>query len=176
VEPGLPPRRPPPARRGLALLVERAAAAWALCGGLVLLGVVGVHVASVLSRALGGRPVAAAFELTELGVAAAAFAFLPYCQMTGANVVADVFTARASPRAQAALAFVASAAALGFALLLAQRMYLGLLDQRAFGYATTILHAPVWWVFAVAVASLALLAAAAAVTLAESLREVVRGR
>jgi TRAP-type C4-dicarboxylate transport system permease small subunit len=164
-----------PARHGLSRLVERAATAWALAGGVLLLALVAVNTWSVVSRALGGRPFAGAFELTEVGVAVAVFAFLPYCQLTGANVTADIFTARASRRALGVFALLASIVALGFALLLAQRMYLGLLDQRAFGYATTILQVRIWWAFVPIVASLALLALAAAVTLAESARATARG-
>jgi TRAP-type C4-dicarboxylate transport system permease small subunit len=169
------PDAPAPSfRRGLPLLVERIATLWALAGGVLLLGVVAVNTWSIASRALGGRPFAGAFELTEVGVAVAVFTFLPYCQLVGANVTADIFTARAAPRTVAALALLASVVALGFALLLAQRMYLGLIDQRAFGYATTILNVPIWWAFVPIVGSLGLLALAALVTLMESARETAR--
>jgi TRAP-type C4-dicarboxylate transport system permease small subunit len=166
------PDRPP--RRGLALLVEQVATAWALAGGAVLLAIVAINTFSVVSRALGGRPFAGAFELTETGVAVAAFTFLPYCQLMGANVTADIFTARASRRTVAAFALLAAIIALLFALLLAQRMYLGLLDQRSFRAATTILQVPIWWAFVPIVTSLLLLALAAAVTLAETARDMVR--
>jgi TRAP-type C4-dicarboxylate transport system permease small subunit len=172
--PGAPHDHGPPPRTGAAGLVERAATLWALAGGVLLLAVVAVNTWSVVSRALGGRPFAGAFELTEVGVAVAVFAFLPYCQLVGANVTADIFTARASKRAIAAFALLASLVALGFALLLAQRMYLGLLDQRAFGYATTILTVRIWWAFVPIVFSLGLLALAALVTLVESARETAR--
>jgi TRAP-type C4-dicarboxylate transport system permease small subunit len=140
----------------------------------LLLGVVAVNTWSIASRALGGRPCAGAFELTEVGVAVAVFTFLPYCQLVGANVTADIFTARAGPRLLAAFALLGSLVALAFSLLLAQRMYLGLLDQRAFGYATTILNVRIWWAFVPIVGSLALLALAALVTLVEAARETAR--
>ena len=165
----------PPPRRGFALAVERATRAWALAGGVILLAVVLVNTWSVASAAIGGPPFAGAFELTEMGTAVAVFTFLPYCQLVGANVTADIFTARASRRVVAACGLLAAVAALGFALLLAQRMYLGLLDQRAFGYATTILGVPIWWAFVTAVISLLLLALAASVSLAEAGRDLARG-
>jgi TRAP-type C4-dicarboxylate transport system permease small subunit len=165
----------PPSRRGFSLLVERATRGWALAGGVALLGVVFVNTWSVASAGIGGPPFAGAFELTELGTAVAIFTFLPHCQLVGANVTADIFTARASRRTVAAFSLLAAVCALGFALLLAQRMYLGLLDQKAFGYATTILAVPIWWAFAVAVASLLLLALAASVSLVEAGRELAEG-
>lgn len=158
----------PPPRRGLPSAVERVARLWALAGGAILIGVVLVNTWSVASAAIGGPPFAGAFELTEMGTAVAVFTFLPYCQLVGANVTADIFTARASRRTVAVFALFAAVVALAFALVLAQRMYLGLLDQQAFGYATTILGMPIWWAFVPAVISLLLLALAAAVSLAEA--------
>lgn len=159
-----------PTRTGAARLVERAAGLWALAGGALLLAVVAVNTWSVLARALGGRPFAGAFEITEAGVAVAVFAFLPWCQITGANVSADIFTARASRRSVAAFTLLGTLAALGFALLLTRQMYLGLLDQKAFNSTTAILQLPLWWAFAAIVASLALLAVAALVTVLEAVR------
>ncbi len=163
-----------PERRGLAGAVERAATAWALAGGVLLLAIVAVNAWSILANALFGRPFAGAFELSEVGVAVAVFSFLPYCQITGANVTADIFTARAPRRWVAAFALLAAVVALGFALLLAQRMWLGLLDQKAYNLTTAILQVPIWWAFVPVVASLVLLALAALVSLLEAGRAVAR--
>jgi TRAP-type C4-dicarboxylate transport system permease small subunit len=162
-------------RAGIAGAVRRAAHLWALLGGVVLTAVIAVNVASVVGGAFG-VPFPGDFELTEIGVAVAAFMFLPYCQITGANVTADIFTARAGTRWIALFALIAAVVALGFALLLFWRMQAGLLDQKGYGQVTAILQVPVWWGFVPILASLALLAAAAAVTLAEAARGVATGR
>lgn len=146
----------------------------ALAGGVLLLAIVAVNAWSILANALFGRPFAGAFELSEVGVAVAVFSFLPYCQITGANVTADIFTARAPRRWVAAFALLAAVVALGFALLLAQRMWLGLLDQKAYNLTTAILQVPIWWAFVPVVASLVLLALAALVSLLEAGRAVAR--
>jgi TRAP-type C4-dicarboxylate transport system permease small subunit len=156
-------------------LAVRAATAWALVGGLVLSAAIAVNVASILGVMLGLGPVPGDFELTEIGVAVAAFAFLPYCQATGRNVTADIFTARASPRWLGRFELLASSVAFLFALLLLWRMSLGMADQREYGYTTTILQIPVWWGYAASLASLALLAFAAAATWLDALRRA-RGR
>lgn len=158
-------------RSGISAAVARLATLWALLGGLVLLAVVAINVASVVGGILG-KPFAGDFELTEIGVAVAVFAFLPYCQLTDANVTADIFTARASPRTLAALRALASAIALGFAALLAWRMSLGMIDQKTYGYVTAILQVPIWWGFVPILISLALLVATAMVTFVESGRKV----
>ncbi len=154
--------------------VRRLVVAWAVAGGLVLLALVLVNVVSVVGTALLATPFPGDVELTEMGVAIAAFAFLPYCQLVGANVVADIFTARATPRTRARLAVAGDLVALGFALLLLWRMALGMLDQRAYGYTTAILQIPVWWAFVPVLASLLLLAVAALLTLRDHLAEARR--
>ena len=56
-----------------------------------MLLVVAMHTWSVIGNQFG-MPFPGDFEMTEIGIANAAFAFLPYCQLTGANVTADIFT------------------------------------------------------------------------------------
>ncbi len=145
--------------------------AWALFGGLVLIAVVSVNVASVIGGVVW-KPFPGDFEMTEVGIAVAAFAFLPYCQLTGANVTADIFTSRASEATVAIFSLFGSLVALGFSLLLLSRMYYGLLDQKDFGYTTAILQFPHWIAFIPILVSLALLAIASIVTLTENIRQI----
>ncbi|NIZ12281.1 TRAP transporter small permease [Phaeobacter sp. HF9A] len=154
--------------------VAKAVLAWALLGGLLLLAVVMMNVASVLGT-LVGWPVPGDFELTEMGVAIAAFAFLPYCQLSRSNVTADIFTQGAGPRLRAFLGALGSLIALLFALLMLWRMFDGLLDQKNYGYETSILQIPVWLAYLPVLASLALLAVAALATLTQDIRRLSNG-
>jgi TRAP-type C4-dicarboxylate transport system permease small subunit len=115
------------------------------------------------------------FELTQMGIAIAAFAFLPYCQISGANVSADIFTSRASPLWIAIFALVASVVALIFGILLLYAMYGGMLSQRQYNYTTAILQVPIWWAYLPCLLSLALLALASFITLIENLGKTTRG-
>ncbi|MEM6762065.1 MAG: TRAP transporter small permease [Pseudomonadota bacterium] len=142
---------------------------WALTGGLVLVGVVLVNAYSVVSAALLNRPFAGDFELTEMGTAIAAFCFLPYAQLTGAHVSADIFSSGAGPKARAFMAALASAIAAAVAALLTWRMAAGLQDYREFLEFTGILAIPVWWAFVPALISLVLLVVAALVCLVDAL-------
>jgi TRAP-type C4-dicarboxylate transport system permease small subunit len=148
---------------------------WALLGGVVLCVVVLINVYSTAASALLGTPFPGDFEMTEVGVAVAVFAFLPYCQVAGANVTADIFTARASERTVAVLQFAASVVAFGFAVLLVWRMWAGMLDQKDFGYTTAILQFPHWIAFLPILASLALLAIASLITADEAWRRARTG-
>lgn len=161
-------------RPGAVGVLARIITAWALMGGVVLCLIVAANVASVLATAFGGS-FAGAFELTEVGVAIAAFAFLPYCQLQDENVTADIFTSGLPDRAVAALTAVASAVALIFGAVLLWRMSLGLADQRTYGYTTAILQLPVWWAFVPILVSLALLCAAAVVSLFETGHKATTG-
>ena len=78
--------------------LERLARAVALAGGLLLVGVIGMTVISVLGRYLFNAPVPGDYEITELAIGIAVFAFFPYCHITNANIVVELFTGRMSPR------------------------------------------------------------------------------
>ncbi|MGS4887668.1 TRAP transporter small permease [Roseibium sp. MB-4] len=147
---------------------------WALLGGGVLLAVVAVNMMSIIGS-MFGKPFPGDFELTEMGVAIAVFAFLPFCQLTGANVSADIFTAGASKRLIAFFTLLGSLVALGFASLLIWRMFHGMLDQREYGYTTTILQIPHWLAFVPILVSLVLLALAALVTLMRDTSALSKG-
>lgn len=158
------------APRGLTLRIVET---WALVGGLFLIGVVLVNAWSILSGAIFNKPFAGDFELTEMGTAIAVFCFLPYCQLVGANVSADIFTMRAGPGAVAAMSLVAAVIALLFAGLLLWRMSAGLLDYREYEEYTGILQIPIWWAFVPILISLLLLVLAALMTFRAALQRTV---
>ena len=153
-------------------LASRVITGWALLGGALLLLVVLLNTYSVVGANFGA-PFPGDFEMTEIGISVAVFSFLPYCQLVGANVTADIFTSSASPRWVAIFSLVASVVALAFSLLLLWRMYAGLLDQKKYGYITAILEFPHWVAFIPILISLALLAVASIVTLREHVANII---
>ena len=156
-------------------LVLRLSAGWAVLGGFVLIAVVLVNVASVLGAATINKALPGDFELTELGVAIAAFSFLPYCQIAGLNVSADIFTAGASRFWLSVFSLLGAAIAFGFGALLLWRMYFGMLDQRTYESTTAILQIPMWWAYAAYLLSLALLVVASFASLVNSLNDMIKG-
>ena len=163
------------AATGLVGHVRRAIEWWALLGGVVLLGVALMTAWSVVTGWVLGKPLPGDFELTEVLVAVAVFAFLPYCQQTDANVTADLFTAGAGPRALAGFRLFGALLALAVALLLAWRTGAGLLDYREFVETTAILKIPIWSAYVPALASLVLLVVACVIVLREDWRALMRG-
>ncbi len=152
-------------------LVSRLITGWALLGGALLMVVVVMQTYSVIGNQFG-YPFPGDFEMTEIGVAVAAFSFLPYCQLTGANVTADIFTARASPRWIAVFSLAASIVALLFSILLVWRMYAGMLNQKQYEYETAILQFPNWIAWLPILVSLGLLVLASLITLRDSARQL----
>ena len=145
---------------------------WAILGGVVLLAVVAINVASVVGAAVLNRPIPGDFELTEVGVAVAAFAFLPYCQIAGLNVTADIFTARASKFWLSLFALLGAAVALAFGAILAWRMFYGMQDKFTYNETTAILSIPTGYGFMLALPSLALLVVAAFASLVQSVSDM----
>ncbi|MBZ0227430.1 MAG: TRAP transporter small permease, partial [Bauldia sp.] len=111
------------------------------------------------------------FEMTEIGVAVAVFMFLPYTQLTGANVTVDIFTARAGRKFSATMGLVSSIIALSFSVLLFWRMSEGMLDLRRYNEVTGIIGFPIWVSFFPMLASLILLFLASILTTREALHE-----
>jgi len=93
----------PQAAQGPKGLLRRATEVWALLGGLLLLVIALMISYSSAAGWLFGKPLPGDVELVEMLTAVSVFMFLPYCQIAGANVTADIFTARAGPRTVAIL-------------------------------------------------------------------------
>ena len=148
---------------------------WALLGGAVLLCIALLTAWSAATGFIFGKPLPGDFELTQIFVAVAVFSFLPYCQLTNANVTADLFTAGAGPRTVAALGVLAALLALGVSVVLTWRTWAGMLDYRQFVETTAILKIPIWTAYVPAVISLLLLVLACVIVLVKNARALMRG-
>lgn len=149
---------------------------WALLGGILLLGVVLVTAWSLLTDIVGSRPVPGENEIVQVGIAVAVFAFLPYCQLSGANISADIFTSRTGPRAIAVFTLIGALVALAFSIILAWRTWDGLLDYHELLETTPIMQFPLWYAFVAVFLSIVLLVIAAAISVYESFEDFRTGR
>jgi TRAP-type C4-dicarboxylate transport system permease small subunit len=159
----------------LAAAVVAAARWWAILGGIVACALAVMTAGSAISNLLFHKPFPADYELVKHVTAVVIFMFLPYCQVSGANVTVDIFTEGISDAKKAAMAFVASLLALAFALLLLRQMWLGLLSYMRYPEMTPVLRLPLWTAFPPILVSIALLAVAAVVTAVNAWRRA-RGR
>jgi TRAP-type C4-dicarboxylate transport system permease small subunit len=162
--------QPPPHQDRLIALLRSCITLWALAGGLIIVGLVLMTGASAVSNLIWGTPFSGDFELVKHLVAVAAFAFLPYCQLTGSNVTVDIFTEGMDERPKAAMQFLASAVAAALAALLFWQMWKGMFDYMRYPEYTQVLGIPLWTAFPPMLASLVLLFVASLITAGDAWR------
>jgi len=151
-------------------IIERLGRAMAVLGGLVLGSLIILTCLSVAGRVLntvlhgkigalapgvsqylldlGVGPILGDFELVEAGVAFAIFAFIPLCQVTAGHASVDVLTKvfpRIVNRFLQMIIDIAFAIAL---ILIAWKLYDGMLSKQRYGETTFLLQFPIWWSYA----------------------------
>lgn len=136
------------------------ARALALAGGLLLVAMIGLSVASVGGRWLADAPIQGDFELVQLGCAACVATFLPFCQLEKGHVVVDFFTLHAAVRTRAWLDAAGATLLAVLGAVVAWRLALGCWSVRDAGETSMILDVPVWYAYVPMVASFAVLAVA----------------
>lgn len=129
------------------------ALALALAGGAVLIALVILTCASIAGRAgipLGLSPIPGDFELVELGTGIAVFAFLPWAVHARAHARVDLLAPLYGRRGNALLDRLSDLGMLAAALLIAWRLWAGLLDKLRYGETTFILQIPLWLAYGAA--------------------------
>jgi TRAP-type C4-dicarboxylate transport system permease small subunit len=164
-------------------LFERAAhaiaKALALAGGAVLVVLTARTCISITGRALVGldigiRPIRGIYDLTEIGMAVAIFAFLPLAQIEKAHARVDLFKA-AFPRPLVLMSDLAFDMAMAcVAIIGTWRLYLGMQDKMAFGETTLIAQFPVWWGYAAGLVGAAGFVVVAMFCVLRAARDLVR--
>lgn len=120
-------------------------------GGLALIAVALLTLASVIGRALFRTPILGDVELVQLTCAVCLSAFMPYTQWMGGNIIVDFFTTHLSTRAQARLDAL-GALLLGLAMLLfGWRTAVGSVVARADEATSMLMSIPLWIPYALMV-------------------------
>ncbi|TCK98974.1 TRAP-type C4-dicarboxylate transport system permease small subunit [Shimia isoporae] len=129
------------------------ARAVALAGGAVLIALVIMVCVSITGRALiplGLKPVSGDVELLEMGMAFAIFAFLPYCQYVRGHARVDLFQQSFGNVGNRVLDLVADVGMAFAAIIIAWRLWLGMLDKKSYFETTFILQIEIWQAYAAA--------------------------
>jgi len=114
-----------------------------------------VLVATVVGGVFG-RPILGDSEIVELLVGVAVFAFLPYCQLRGSNVIVDFFSQPLPLRARHWLDVVMGIAFIFVAAILTWRMIDGGLTAWERSRRSMFLQLPDWWGYVVGVVAMLL--------------------
>lgn len=114
-----------------------------------------VLVATVIGGAFG-RPILGDSEIVELLVGVAVFAFLPYCQLRGSNVIVDFFSQPLPLRARHGLDAAMGLVFVFVAVILTWRMAEGGLTAWERSRSSMFLQLPDWWGYVVGVVAMLL--------------------
>ena len=130
-------------------LAETIAAVLAIAGGIVLLIIVILTCVSIAGRALvpldlGIGPIRGIYDMTEIGMAAAIFAFLPWAQLKDAHARVDLFQPVIPTPLDRVLDLLFNIAMFVVAAFGTYRLYLGMQDKLSYGETTLIAQIPVW--------------------------------
>lgn len=124
----------------------------ALLGGAVLCAITVMSVMSIAGRALvpiGLGPVPGDFELVEVGIAVAVFAFLPWCHVQGGHATVDLLAGAMGPSLKKSIEAICDILMALLWLTLTWKMWDGMVEKMEQMETSFILQIPVWWAFAI---------------------------
>ena len=130
----------------LSRTLEQLCFLFAIIGGFIILGLLGLTIFGVAGRSLG-FPIPGDFELIELGMVTAVFMFLPICHFRNCNLFIDAFTSRFRQHNTKILDAAGAFLLALFGALLTWRMPLGGFDFFRFNDQTMVLGIPRFLVF-----------------------------
>lgn len=153
----------------------------ALAGGLILIGITALTCISITGRALlpmdiGLGPIQGIYDMTEMGMAAAIFAFLPWCQLQRQHATVELLSPVYPAVMNRVINLLVDMAMCLVATIGTWRMYLGMLDKQRYNETTLILQAPVWPGYLTGVLGLGAFALIAAFCVLRSTRALVLGQ
>lgn len=165
--------------RKLAVFFEGLARLTAYAGGLVLLALVVMTCISIVGRTLnevGLKPIPGDFEIIEIGIGFAIFAFLPWCQIKRGHATVDLLQARFGRRLNAVIDLISDLLMFVAAALIGWRLWQGMLDKKSYAETTFILQFPVWVAYAAALVGAAVYVAVSLYCVWRSGRALTGGR
>jgi TRAP-type C4-dicarboxylate transport system permease small subunit len=125
-------------------MLERLCDVSATVGGVVLVAIAGMTVASVVGRSVFSSPILGDVELVQLGAAVVVASFLPYTQFRRANIIVDFFTSNVSERTQAVLDGLGTLLYSLVLALICWRVAVGGIDIHASAESSMLMNLPLW--------------------------------
>ncbi len=116
------------------------------------------------------------FELVEVGMAFAIFAFLPLCQLRGGHAAVDIFSAKLPDMANRILNAIIAIVFLAVLVIIAWQLFAGMQSKRNSGQTTFLLQFPIWWAYAASLSGAVVTALVAAYLAMMRWSELVSGR
>jgi TRAP-type C4-dicarboxylate transport system permease small subunit len=130
----------------------------AVLGGVTLIAIALMTLASVLGRVLWSTPIQGDVEMVQLACAVSLACFLPYTQWQGGNIIVDFFTTWASKRTQQRLDALGALLLGAAAALLSWRTGVGAMAAYDDQETSMLMAIPIWIPYALMAPGLALTA------------------
>lgn len=153
--------------------IERLAGVLAVAGGVLICFAAVLVTVSVAGRRLFNKPIPGDYEMVEISVGVAVFAFLAYTAAKSGHIAVDTFTLKLRPRVNAVIDGLWELVLAGFLGFFSWGLLTGGLNARAYGETLIQLAWPIWPVY---VACSLLAALACLVTLAVALLKLGGGK
>lgn len=150
----------------------------ALAGGTVLMVLVAITCASIAGRSLtfiGLNQITGDFEMLEMGMAFAIFAFMPWCIYARGHARVDLLAGVFPGLMNRLIDFLSDLLFLLAAYVIAWRLWEGMSDKMRYAETTFILQVPIWWAYAAAMVGASCFVLVAAFCVLRSGRDLVRG-
>ena len=158
---------------GFGLALDKACKVMAILSGVTLVILAFMSLWSIVGRSLFDKPLIGDYELVQMLSAIAVALSLPYAHWIGAHVIVDFFTANAKPKTNAVMDLLANLIMAFFSIVIAWRLWVGMLDLKANFDASMMLNIPTWWSYVPFVPAFALLALTALYAANENLRKLL---
>lgn len=127
--------------------IERLAGMLAMIGGILICFAALLVTISVAGRRLFNKPITGDYELVEVSVAVAVFAFLAYTAAKSGHIAVDTFTLRLPTRVNAAIDGLWDLILAGFLGFFSWGLLAGGLNARAYGETLVQIAWPIWPVY-----------------------------
>jgi TRAP-type C4-dicarboxylate transport system permease small subunit len=161
--------------RGYGTVLEKLSLAFAVAGGLVFVGLIGMSLVSIVGRKLASSPVQGDIELMQMGAAVGTAAFLPLCTLRDHHIKVDALTGGLPSAGRGLLDAIAQLLLCAVASVLTWRTTLAAIDTHSSGEMSSLLLIPQWIPVAMLVPSLLLFAVCAAFRFHLAVHKTLRG-
>ena len=125
-------------------------------GGIILVALALMTLASVIGRAFFSHPIQGDIELVQLGCAVCVASFLPYTQFQKANIIVDFFTANSSETSKNWMDGLGTLILTVSFALITWRLSLGCITVKENAETSMLMSVPIWIPYALMLPGLAL--------------------
>ena len=151
----------------------------AVAGGVALLAMITIVIASIIGRAFiwaGLKPIMGDYELVGIGMGFAAFSFIPWAHFERGHALVSILTDLFGDAVNAWILVITDLMMVIAAVFIAWRLWLGMLDKFRYHETTILLGMPLGWAYALGLIGAVVLIPVSTFVLGRSFTYAIAGR